>query len=56
MTYVWRGRQYVVVAAGGHGDAGAATSDAVVAFSLPRATVNRRAAHGTGRSISRAGG
>jgi len=35
MTYVWQGRQYVVIAAGGHGEAGAATNDAVVAFALP---------------------
>ena len=35
MTYVWRGRQYIVIAAGGHGEAGAETSDAIVAFSLP---------------------
>ena len=35
MTYVWRGRQYIVIAAGGHGDVGTETSDAIVAFSLP---------------------
>ena len=35
MTYVWQGRQYVVIAAGGHGEAGAETSDAIVAFALP---------------------
>jgi quinoprotein glucose dehydrogenase len=35
MTYVWHGRQYVVVAAGGHGEMGVATSDAIVAFALP---------------------
>jgi quinoprotein glucose dehydrogenase len=35
MTYVWHGRQYVVVAAGGHGEVGTETSDAVVAFALP---------------------
>lgn len=35
MTYVWKGRQYVVVAAGGHGDVGAETGDAIVAFALP---------------------
>lgn len=35
MTYEWQGRQFVVVAAGGHGEAGTATSDAIVAFSLP---------------------
>jgi len=35
MAYVWRGRQYIVIAAGGHGEAGTDTSDAIVAFSLP---------------------
>jgi quinoprotein glucose dehydrogenase len=35
MTYVWKGRQYVIVAAGGHGQAGAQTADAIVAFALP---------------------
>ena len=34
MTYEWHGRQFVVIAAGGHGDAGTLTSDAIVAFSL----------------------
>jgi quinoprotein glucose dehydrogenase len=34
MTYVWKGRQYVVVAAGGHGEAGAQTGDSIVAFAL----------------------
>jgi len=37
MTYVWKGRQYVVVAAGGHSEAGTKTSDAIVAFALARA-------------------
>ncbi|MEO8060223.1 MAG: pyrroloquinoline quinone-dependent dehydrogenase [Burkholderiales bacterium] len=37
MTYEWQGRQFVVVAAGGHGEAGTVTSDAIVAFSLPAA-------------------
>ena len=35
MTYVWQGRQYIVVAAGGHGEAGVQTADAIVAFALP---------------------
>ena len=35
MTYVWQERQYVVVAAGGHGEVGTETSDAIVAFALP---------------------
>ena len=37
MTYVWKGRQYVVVAAGGHTEGGTKTSDAIVAFALARA-------------------
>jgi quinoprotein glucose dehydrogenase len=36
MTYVWQGRQYVVIAAGGHGEAGTRIGDAIVAFALPR--------------------
>ena len=35
MTYQLDGRQYVVIAAGGHGSAGIPQSDAVVAFALP---------------------
>ena len=35
MTYIWQGRQYVVIAAGGHGEVGTETSDAIVAFALP---------------------
>ncbi|MEO5698454.1 MAG: pyrroloquinoline quinone-dependent dehydrogenase [Burkholderiaceae bacterium] len=35
MTYVWKGRQYVVIAAGGHGEFGVHTGDAIVAFALP---------------------
>ena len=42
MTYVWHGRQYVVVAAGGHGEVGTETSDAVVAFALPEAGESTR--------------
>jgi quinoprotein glucose dehydrogenase len=37
MTYVWNGRQYVVVAAGGPGQSGMQTGDAIVAFALPQA-------------------
>ena len=36
MTYQAGGRQFVVVAAGGHGKAGLPIGDAVVAFALPR--------------------
>jgi len=37
MTYQHRGRQYVVIAAGGHGRAGSILGDAIVAFALPGA-------------------
>ncbi len=35
MTYVWKGRQYVVIAAGGHAKLGTRRGDKVVAFALP---------------------
>jgi quinoprotein glucose dehydrogenase len=35
MTYVWKGRQYVVIAAGGHAKSGTKRGDQVVAFALP---------------------
>jgi quinoprotein glucose dehydrogenase len=35
MTYEWRGVQYVVVSAGGHGKMKSKQGDAVVAFALP---------------------
>jgi quinoprotein glucose dehydrogenase len=35
MTYAIDGRQYVVIAAGGHGGAGTKRGDYVVAFALP---------------------
>jgi len=35
MSYEWQGRQYVVIAAGGHGEAGTPRGDYVVAFALP---------------------
>jgi quinoprotein glucose dehydrogenase len=34
MTYVWKGEQYVVIAAGGHSEAGTTIGDSVVAFRL----------------------
>jgi quinoprotein glucose dehydrogenase len=37
MSYVWQGRQYVVIAAGGHGGFGTPISDALIAFALPAA-------------------
>ena len=38
MTYEIAGRQYILIAAGGHGKLGATLGDYVVAFSLPRAS------------------
>ena len=35
ITYEWKGRQYVVIAAGGHSEAGTKIADAMVAFRLP---------------------
>jgi quinoprotein glucose dehydrogenase len=35
MTYVWRGKQYVVIAAGGHAKLGTKRGDQVIAFALP---------------------
>ncbi len=35
MTYVWKGRQYVVIAAGGHSKLGTKRGDQVMAFALP---------------------
>lgn len=36
MTYSWNGEQYVVIAAGGHSEAGTSIRDSVVAFRLAR--------------------
>ncbi|WP_372785299.1 pyrroloquinoline quinone-dependent dehydrogenase [Phenylobacterium sp.] len=36
MTYVWKGRQYVVIAAGGHSKADTKRGDQLVAFALPQ--------------------
>ena len=35
MTYVWKGRQYVVIAAGGHSKLDTQRGDTVVAYALP---------------------
>ncbi|MGZ5923287.1 MAG: pyrroloquinoline quinone-dependent dehydrogenase [Rhizomicrobium sp.] len=35
MTYVWKGRQYVVIAAGGHSKLGTKRGDKVMAYALP---------------------
>ena len=37
MTYLWKGEQYVAIAAGGHSESGATIGDSVVAFRLARA-------------------
>jgi quinoprotein glucose dehydrogenase len=36
MTYLWKGEQYVVIAAGGHSEEGTSIGDSVVAFRLAR--------------------
>ncbi|HEX3744736.1 MAG TPA: pyrroloquinoline quinone-dependent dehydrogenase [Bryobacteraceae bacterium] len=35
MTYVWKGKQYLVICAGGHGKLGSKQGDYVIAFALP---------------------
>jgi quinoprotein glucose dehydrogenase len=35
MTYVYRGKQYIVISAGGHGKAGTTMGDSVIAYALP---------------------
>jgi len=35
MTYMWKGKQYVVIAAGGHDSVGTKRGDQVIAFALP---------------------
>jgi quinoprotein glucose dehydrogenase len=37
MSYLWKGEQYVAIAAGGHSEAGTSIGDSVVAFRLARA-------------------
>jgi quinoprotein glucose dehydrogenase len=53
MTYSWNGEQYVVIAAGGHSEAGTSIGDSVVAFRLARAG---EAPSLWSRSIDRPGG
>jgi quinoprotein glucose dehydrogenase len=36
MTYLWKGEQYVAIAAGGHSEAGTTIGDSIVAFRLAR--------------------
>lgn len=35
MTYMWKGKQYVVIAAGGHEKLGSKRGDQLIAFALP---------------------
>ncbi len=35
MTYTWKGKQYLLICAGGHGKLGSKRGDYVIAFSLP---------------------
>jgi quinoprotein glucose dehydrogenase len=53
MTYNWNGEQYVVIAAGGHSEAGTSIGDSVVAFRLARAGESPSL---WSRSIDRPGG
>jgi quinoprotein glucose dehydrogenase len=53
MTYQWQGEQYVVIAAGGHSEAGTSLGDSVVAFRLAR---NGEAPSLWSRTIDRPGG
>ena len=54
MTYEWKGRQYVVIAAGGRADSGLPISDALVAFALPGEGLPSRSLWS--RAIDRPGG
>jgi quinoprotein glucose dehydrogenase len=36
MTYLWKGEQHVVIAAGGHSESGTSIGDSIVAFHLAR--------------------
>lgn len=53
MTYSWKGEQYVVIAAGGHSEAGTSIGDSVVAFRLAR---SNEAPSLWSRTIDRPGG
>lgn len=54
MTYEWEGRQIVVIAAGGHGQAGLKAGDSFVAFALPKA--GEQGATWWSRKVDRPGG
>jgi quinoprotein glucose dehydrogenase len=53
-TYLWKGRQFVVIAAGGDTEAGVAPNDTIVAFALPTADGPHRTLWS--RMIERPGG
>jgi quinoprotein glucose dehydrogenase len=53
MSYLWKGEQYVAIAAGGHSESGATIGDSVVAFRLAR---QGEAPSLWSRSIDRPGG
>jgi quinoprotein glucose dehydrogenase len=53
MTYQWQGEQYIVIAAGGHSEAGTTIGDSVVAFRLAR---DSEAPSLWSRTIDRPGG
>jgi quinoprotein glucose dehydrogenase len=53
MTYLWKGEQYVAIAAGGHSEVGTTIGDSVVAFRLAR---DGEAPSLWSRSIDRPGG
>ncbi|GLH79290.1 quinate dehydrogenase [Bradyrhizobium sp. SSBR45G] len=53
MTYDWKGEQFVVIAAGGHSEAGTSLGDSVVAFRLAR---TGEAPSWWSRTIDRPGG
>jgi quinoprotein glucose dehydrogenase len=53
MSYLWKGEQYVAIAAGGHSESGATIGDSVVAFRLARQS---EAPSLWSRSIDRPGG
>jgi quinoprotein glucose dehydrogenase len=35
MTYMWKGKQYLVISAGGHGKLGSKQGDYLITFTLP---------------------
>jgi len=53
MTYLWKGEQYVLIAAGGHSEAGTTIGDSVVAFRL---AANGESPSLWSRTIDRPGG